>query len=563
MLSVLHIENIAIVELADITFDDRLNAMTGETGAGKSIVIDALGALLGARTSRELIRTGSDKALVSAVFCNVPDFPLLRELGAEPGDELLVSREMFPDGRNVCKVAGRPVTVAQLRELGLSLAQIHGQHDAQSLLADERHIGFLDAFARTDIEPYRAAYQAWKDISREIAALRMDEDEKARRVDALQYRLDEVENAALIPGEEAKLLERRKLLRHAQRITEALDSAYAALYGDEERPGAMELFDEAAEALSAAERYSEGLGAFVPRLREVRFQAEEITEELRAKREEMDVLPGEAETVESRLDLLHKLKSRFGAGPDELIEKVAEWRKELDGILFAEESIRKLEVRLAGAEKSVLAEAGKLTLHRKKAAALLEKRLVAELADLDMAKVRFLVEMTPPVSETPVAETLGPDGADTVRFLLSANPGEPLKPLSKTASGGELSRIMLAIKNTLADAEEAVTLVFDEVDAGVSGRAAQRVAEKLRKVAAHRQVLCVTHLPQIAAMADTHFRVAKGVSGDRTITTVDRLGYEQRVEELARITGGSRITEATRGGAAELIAQAEAWKKEL
>ncbi|MCL2031125.1 MAG: DNA repair protein RecN [Oscillospiraceae bacterium] len=556
MLSVLRIENIAVIEAADITFDDRLNAMTGETGAGKSIVIDALGALLGARASRELIRAGCDRALVSAVFCGVPASagPVLRELGAEPQEELLVSRELFPDGRNVCKVAGRLVTVAQLRELGLYLAQIHGQHDAQSLLADERHIGFLDAFARTALTAYRAAYKEWTGITREIGALRMDEDEKARRADALQYRLDEIENAALIPGEEGALLERRNRLRHAQKITGALDAAYAALYGDEDRPGAIELLDGAAGALAGAERYSEGLGPAALRLREIGFQAEDVTEELRALRGEMDVLPGEAETVESRLELLHKLKSRFGAPPDELLEKAAEWRRELDGILFSGETLRKLEERLAGAGKRLTLEAETLTAARQKAAARMEKRLVAELAELDMAKVRFRVELG--------AAEPGPDGADTVRFLLSANPGEPLKPLSKTASGGELSRIMLAIKNTLSDGEEAVTLVFDEVDAGVSGRAAQRVAEKLRKVAAHRQVLCVTHLLQIAAMADTHFRVAKGVSGDRTITSVDRLGYEERVEELARITGGSRIAEATRGGAAELLTQAEAWKKE-
>jgi DNA repair protein RecN (Recombination protein N) len=566
VLSVLHIENIAIIELADITFDDRLNAMTGETGAGKSIVIDALGALLGARTSRELIRTGCDRAVVSAVFYGVPASagPLLRELGAEPEEELLISREMFPDGRNVCKVGGRPVTVSQLRELGPYLAQIHGQHDAQSLLADERHIGFLDAFARTDLTAYRAAYGDWKEISRELDALRMDEDEKAKRADALQYRLDEIENAALVPGEEAKLLERRKLLRHAQKITEALDGAYASLYGGEDsqgnvRPGAMELLDGAADALASAQKFSEGLSAVSARLRETRFQLEDVTEELRSKREELEILPGEAEVVESRLDVLYKLKTRFGGAPDELIEKTAEWRRELDGILCSEETVRKLEARLDAARKSVTAEAAKLTLHRKKAAALLEKRLAAELEDLDMSKARFLVEMA---AEGP-AEAPGPNGADSVRFLLSANPGEPLKPLSKTASGGELSRIMLAIKNTLADGEEAVSLVFDEVDAGVSGRAAQRVAEKLRKVAAHKQVLCVTHLPQIAAMADTHFRIAKGVSGDRTVTSVDRLGYEERVEELARITGGSRITKATRDGAAELIQQAEMWKTDL
>lgn len=551
MLSVLHIENIAVIELADITFDDRLNVLTGETGAGKSIIIDALGALLGARTSRELIRSGCGRALVSAVFYRLPASAeaIVREIGAEWDEEILVSREMFPDGRNVCKVAGHPVTVAQLRELGPHLAQIHGQHDTQSLLSDDRHLGFLDAFARTDAAAYQHAYRAWKQIEREMDALRMDEDEKARRMDTLRYRLQEIEDAQLTPGEEAELLERRKLLRHAQRVIEALDGAYAGLLGGEDaEAGAIDLLDEAASSLRGAARYGESLGEWADRLAEIRYQAEDIAGELRGKREELELAPEELNGLESRLELLHRLKSKFGSPPDELISKMERWRQELDDITFAEEKLHTLEIKRAAAEQEAVKEAEKLTAHREKAAAALKERMVEELDALDMKRVRFDVEIT--------EDKLGTDGADMVRFLLAANPGESLKPLSKTASGGELSRIMLAVKNVLAEADDAVSLVFDEVDSGVSGRAAQRVAEKLRQVAAQRQVLSVTHLPQIAAMADTHFRITKAVSGERTVTTVDRLTHDERVEELARIIGGSQITQATRDGAAELIAQA-------
>lgn len=546
----LHIENIAVIELADITFDDRLNVLTGETGAGKSIIIDALGALLGARTSRELIRSDCDKAMVSAVFYGLPDSAgtLLHEWGVSWEDELLVSREMFPDGRNVCKVGGRPVTVAQLRELGPHLAQIHGQHDTLSLLSEDRHLGFLDAFARTDMTAYQKAYETWKAIEREMDALRIDEDEKVRRLDTLRYRLQEIEDAQLTLGEEAELSERRKLLRNAQRVMETLDEAYMRLQGDEET-GAMELLDGAITALRGAARYSECFDEWAERLAELRYQAEDIAGELRGKREELELAPDELTAIESRLDLLHRLKSKYGVPPDDLIAKAEEWRRELDDITFAEEKLLALEAKRASAHKKAVGEAAKLTAVRTRAAGDLQARMVEELDALDMKKVRFAVE---------IAEVkLGPEGADTVRFLLAANPGEPLKPLSKTASGGELSRIMLAVKNVLAETDECVSLVFDEVDSGVSGRAAQRVAEKLRQVATRRQVLSVTHLPQIAAMADTHFRITKEISGERTVTTVERMTYEERVDELARIIGGSTITQATRDGAAELIAQAQ------
>lgn len=531
--------------------------MTGETGAGKSIVIDALGAVLGARTLRELIRSGCARALVSAVFFGVPPSAAacLDALGIEFEKEIIVSREIFSDGRNVCKVNGRPVTVAQLRELGVHLVQIHGQHDTQSLLSEDRHLGILDAFARTDQQPYRAAYEEWKAIGREMDALRMDEDEKARRMDTLQYRIGEIEDAGLVPGEEAELLSRRKLLQNAQKITGALDAAYAGLYGDEDSPGAIELLDAAAQALDSISRVSESFLDLAGRASDLRYSAEDISGALREKRGEMELAPDEIAHVETRLDLLYKLKSKFGAPPDELILRAEKWKRELEDIAFAEEKLRALETKHSTAQKSLEEESRKLTKMRTKAAASLEKRVIQELEGLDMGKVRFsavIGEAQP-----------GTDGADSVSFFLAANPGEPLKPLSKTASGGELSRIMLAMKNASADNDEAVSLVFDEVDAGVSGRAAQRVAEKMFSAAAKRQVLCVTHLPQIAAMADTHFLIAKGVSGERTVTSVTRLEYAERVEELARITGGSQITAATRDGARELIEGAQTWKNTL
>ena len=552
MLSLLHIENIAVIEQADITFEDSLNVLTGETGVGKSIIIYALGSLLGARSSRDLIRSGCPKALVSAVFYNPPSAvkAMLSEIGVEPEDELLISREMSADGRNVCKVGGKPATVAQLRELGQHLIQIHGQHDTQSLLDDEKHLGLLDSYAETDLGAYLERLQEQKAIEREINGLRISEEEKERQIDRLSYRVSEVEKAELVPGEEAELTEQRKRMKFAQRITDALNEAYTALFGTEDESGASALLDTAADALSDGARYAENLGELAARLESLRIETADAAEELRDLRDEFEESPWDADYIESRLDLLHRLKNKLGFSPDELIDQCELWRQELDNIQFASQRLETLEKKREQAAEKTRKEAEKITKHRTQSARKLEKAIVSELADLDMQRVRFQIEINP-------AEP-GQTGADEIRFLLAANVGEPLKPLSSTASGGELSRIMLALKNVLASArEDGISLIFDEVDTGISGRAAQRVAEKLRAVSRRKQVLCVTHLPQIAAMADNHFRIAKGVSGERTVTTVNRLEYAQRVEELARITGGSQITPALLESAAELIAQAQ------
>ncbi len=555
MLSVLHIENVAVIEHADIVFDERCNVLTGETGAGKSIIIDSLGAVLGGRTSRDLIRSGSTKAVVSAVFYNSgkTSNELLSAWDLPISEEISVTREMMSDGRNICKVNGRPITVAQLKELGTHLVQIHGQSDNQSLALEEKHIDFLDAYGQIDVATFLEAYSAQKAIQKEINSLQMDENEKWRKIDMLQYRIEELDEADLQEGEEETLSEQKKLLKNAVKLTDAIETAYACLYGTEDSDGALSLLDISADALKSASSLSESMQKLGDKLLEVKYSADDCAEDLQALRSEIESSPMDINEVEARLDLIYKLRRKYAMNVEELITANEAWKEELDNIRFSGEKLEKLQVKLSAAEKKTASEAEKLTKKRQSSAKKLEAEITKEIHDLDMTKARLSVEVT----DTSISSS----GKDNVRFLFSANLGEPLKAISKIASGGELARIMLGIKNVLAQTDDVGTMVFDEVDAGVSGRAAQRVAEKLSDVAKGKQVLCVTHLPQIAAIADTHFRITKGVSGDRTVTTVDCLDYEGRVGEIARITGGSTITKVTSDSAAELIGQAAEYKK--
>ena len=560
MLELLHIENIAVIEEADICFCDRFNALTGETGAGKSIVIDAMGAVLGGRTSRELIRTGASKAFVSAVFSGVsPELPALTELGLAPDEDgnLLLQREIFADGRNTCRASGRPITVAQLRAVGGELLNIHGQHDGAQLLDEEQHGAYLDRFGRTEGElaAYRAAYEAMADLRGRIRALQMDEAEKARRVDSLRFQIDELERAKLVPGEEEELTARRNLLRNGEKYLSALSGADYCLSGDDEGGGAVNKLRDAGDALYGIRNLGEDLSELFNRLEQLRSEAFDLAEIVRDKRAEFDFSPAELDAVESRADQLYRLKKKYGATVEDMLEYLDRCRAELDAIETADDTLILLEQKLKQAEQTVLAAGARLTEARRAAAAVLEQRIQSELKDLDMHKVRFCIDFAP---KQPAA-----DGCDTIRFLMSANVGEDLRPIAKIASGGELARIMLALKNVLAEQESIGTLVFDEVDTGVSGRAAQKVAEKLAQVSRRKQVLCVTHLPQLAAMADTHFSVEKGEEKGRTYTKVVQLDRERRKAELARITGGSKVTEALLESAGELLDEAERYRAGL
>lgn len=558
MLQLLHIENIALIERADISFARGFNALTGETGAGKSIVIDSLGAVLGQRTSRDLIRTGAPKAFVSAAFDGVDaSLPALAAAGIEPEEDgtLLLSRELSGEGKNVCRANGRPITVAQLRAIGAGLLNIHGQHDGTALLDETQHLTYLDRFGHMEqrLTEYGAIYAAMHATSREIAALRMDESEKARRVDMLRHQIAELERAELKEGEEEALLARRNILRNGEKFIAAVAEADYCLNGGEESDGAVNAIRHAEDALRALRSFGDEFAALCERLEALRSEAYDIAMTVHDQREAFDFSPEELDEVESRVDQLYRLKKKYGATVGEMLDYLARSRDELDRIEYADDRIAQLEKKLSG-QKAAVAEAARLLSDaRREAAKTLEQSILTELRELDMPKMRFTIDFTEKEPDE--------SGMDEVRFLMSANVGEELKPIHRIASGGELARIMLALKNVFAAQESVMTMVFDEVDTGVSGRAAQRVAEKLAKVSRKKQVLCVTHLPQLAAMADTHFSVAKGEENGRTLTRVAVLDRAARSRELARLTGSGTVSETMLRGAEELLDAAEKFKR--
>ena len=507
MLQLLHIENIAVIEEADITFDQGFNALTGETGAGKSIVIDAMGAVLGQRTSRDLIRTGANKAFVSALITGVPDLPVLEDCGvAAENGELLLQREIYADGKNVCRVSGRPLTVAQLRKIGGALLNIHGQHDGQQLLDEEQHGAYLDSFGKVEKElaDYTACFEAMEATRKKLKSLQMDEAEKERRMDSLKFQIGELERAQLKPGEEEELDRRRNLLKNGEKFMTAIQGAVWNLTGGDEGGGAVSALREAAGAVSGAKNLDDRFSQLHERLENLYSEAYDVAETLRDMEDAFDFSPHELDELEGRADQLYRLKKKYGPTVEEMLEYLEQRKEELDQIAFASDTAARLEKQLEKDRKQTMKSAGVLSQARKAAAKQLEERIQDELRQLDMPKVRFAICFA---EKEPDAT-----GIDTVRFLMSANVGEELRPINKVASGGELARIMLALKNVLAENELIGTLVFDEVDTGVSGRAAQKVAAKLAQVSRGKQVLCVTHLPQLAAMADTHFSVEKGLS---------------------------------------------------
>ena len=559
MIKLLHIENVAVIEKADIEFTSGLNVLTGETGAGKSIVIDALSAATGGRTSRDVIRTGAEFASVSVVFSGLENNVWFENNGVEPDEsgEIFISRKISSDGKNVCRVNGAPISAIQLRELGAQLLDIHGQNDGRKLLDESAHRSYLDMFGELGdtLDEFSTLYKKLIDKKAEIEKLSMDEVEKERRIDTLKYQIDEIERAKLRAGEQAELASRRELLMNASRLTEAIETAFEALNGGESGAGAVAMISEARTQLEYAARYSEGLRSIDERLVDLCYTAQDITEELRGIRTELDFTPGELDELEARLDVLKRICRRYGS-EEKALEHLEHSRDELSDYEDSSNKLEKLEKELEAYVQEAVDVSEKLSHMRKTAAGPLQQRVMDELSQLNMPGVEFVVKFDTVRGDFGLCSS----GCDEVWFLMSANAGEKPGRISRIASGGELARIMLAMKNVLSGEHDTGAMVFDEIDSGVSGIAAQRVGEKLAKLAQRRQVLCVTHLPQIAAMADTHFEIQKGISGGRTFTHVNKLDFEGRKKEIARLIGGDNITATTLSGAAEQLAAARKYK---
>lgn len=566
MLTELHIENIAVIERADIEPGPGLNVLTGETGAGKSIVIDSLEAILGARASRELVRTGAQNAAVSAVFDDERAARWLVEHDLEPvgqydpdtgeGERIVIRRRISAEGKSSALVNGENVTAAELRQLGALLLDIHGQNDGRQLMDETRHRDYLDGFAglAPQLERQGRLYEEYRQALSALRKLEMTEAERERREREYRMTADELAAANIRPGEEEQLLARRELLRNSEKLTEALDAAYEALYGGE---------DSAAEQAGNASGWTERAASLAPELDEAlaeiesaRASIEDAAERLRDFRESLDFSPGEYDALETRLSQLRRLEKKFGAdeaGLAALLEAAQRGLEELDG---SEEKRRELEAELAKRKKAAYNSAKELSQLRRAAGEELRQRVEQGLRELSMPSVRFETEIVPLEGEPGFDAT----GMDEVRFLMSANAGEAPGRISKIASGGELARIMLVMKDVLSERDGTPAMVFDEIDEGVSGVAAQRVAEKLARLSKKKQVICVTHLPQIAAMADTHFRIEKTERDGRTYTKVTPLEREGRIRELARLHGGANITDTTLASAAEQLDAASEYK---
>ena len=555
MLQLLHIENIAVIERADIELEDGLTVLSGETGAGKSIVIDSIGAILGRRVSRDLVRAGAQKGFVSAVFTDLSDglIALLDELalmGDEP-DTLHLQRQITADGKSTCRVNMKPVSVSVLRQLAPYLIDNHGQNDGQKLLDEQHHIDYLDGYAGLDdlLAQYRPKYQALLALRREITALETGEQERLQRIDMLSFHKEEIEQAALQPEEDETLAQRKAYFDHAGKIAGALEQARLALNGDDEVGGACALLDQAAAALAGLHEVSEAFDAMAEQAEEVRLLAADLRDSVTSRSENLDFSSAEREWVEQRLDLIYRLKQKYGGTLEEIAAYYERITAELETLADSDNRREELREQYRAELAEAKRLAGQISEKRRKAAVRLEKEIVHELSELDMDKVKMRIAVH-------TGAKLASHGFDTVTFEISVNPGEPEKPLSKVASGGELSRIMLALKNVLTAGEDVGMLIFDEIDTGVSGHAAQQIARKLSAIAKKKQTLCVTHLPQIAAMGDHHLRIAKSVREGRSYTDVRPMDRAQRIDEIARLLSGEQISDAARRNAEELLERA-------
>lgn len=558
MLRELHIKNIAVIDEATVEFGEGFNALTGETGAGKSILIDSIGMVLGARVSRDLIRTGCEFASASLCFDNLSNSAVraLSELEIECEDGLaIISRKITADGKSICRINGRITTLSLVREAAAVLIDIHGQNDNRSLLSAAAHMRLLDEFGKTqnELESYRSVYKKMCALRSELEKLTTDEETKARRLELLEFQINEIAAARLKEGEEEEIIARRDRLCNAESIAKGVGEAYGAMYGGEEY-SAYDLLRRAARSLSGLERFAPELSEYAKRLDGIIAETDDIASELSRCLESTDFSAAELDMLEERLDLIGDLKRKYGASIEEINDYKKRAEIEAEGITRSDERAAELSGEIEGLTREASALAKHLTDAREKAAEELSKRIMEELAALDMPKARFEAKIG-------TTEDFTANGTDTVEFLLSANSGEEPKPLARCASGGELSRIMLAMKSTLSDTEDADTMIFDEIDTGVSGRAAQRIAEKICVLSRKKQILAITHLSQLASMADGHYLIEKHTEDGHTSTSVRRLDREERCAELARIIGGVSVTELTLSSAREMLEMAEKMKE--
>ena len=551
MLASLKIENVAVIEKAEVTFTPGFNVLTGETGAGKSILIDSINAILGNRTSRELVRSGAAKACIWATFEGIPVSvqKQLEKCGYEPGEDLLLYREISAEGKGSCRVNGMPATAAVVRDISAGLLSIHGQHDSQSLTNPALHLGLLDQYAQNrDIHAaYHKLYRELVTVKRQLDALNASEADKQRRIAALTEEIDAIDAAALTPGEEKTLQERKLVITHAQTILDGLNAAHLALSGDEdgEQAGAADLLGGAVDGLVNSARLDETLSSVADRLSELYYGARELATDLADRLDAYGFDPGELDMIESRLDTIYRIKNKFGMEVEELLARRDAAAAELETFQSSGKRIAELKAQMQELYKRARAAAETLTQSRLKAFTAMNREMKAALEFLNMPGIRFALKHS--------RGALASSGQDTVEFLISTNPGEEPKPLAKIASGGELSRIMLAFKSALADRDALPTVIYDEIDTGVSGLAAGRIGQLLHQTAAGHQVLCITHTPQVAAFADNQLLIQKNVRKDRTFTEIHTLDMDGRVQVLARMISGDKVTDLSLANARELI----------
>ncbi len=552
MLTGLKIENIAVIESAELEFDSGLNVMTGETGAGKSIVIDAINAVLGERTSRELIRSGCDSAKVYASFADIGEETcnILDEMGIEkmPDNTLVLSRSLSSSGKNLCRINGCPATVSALKEIGAGLINIHGQHDSQALLSPDKHCGFIDSLAENEDlrSEYRSVFLNLVAVKKELDSLYDTRDEKAARLDYLAFQIDEITAANVRVGERDELSKEKELLQHSSKVIKALENAYSALKSEN---GILTGVEDCAGELERAAKYYENAESTSKGIRSIAYELADYSAEVRALIDGFDYNPERLTAINERLDFLYRLSMKYGKEEADILDYLEKAQKEKNEIEISDERISELEEKLYALSDEIKLLSAKLTESRLTAAARFEKSVKAELEFLDMPKVTFVVDRK--------QTALTSRGADAIEFLISANPGQEPRPIAKIASGGELSRIMLAIKNVLSDKDNIGTLIFDEIDTGVSGSAAEKIALKLGEVSKGRQVICVTHLARIAAQADCHMKIMKSVDDDKTYTKIEPLDFEGRAAEIARISGGGNVTELQLQTAKEMLINAK------
>ncbi len=558
MLSQLYIENVAVIEKATIEFHKGFNILTGETGAGKSIIIDSMHGILGERTSKDMVRNGAESAFVSGLFTDLTDQAIskLRELGFEPEEDasVLVQRTIQAEGKSTCRINGRPATVSALKELGKTLMNIHGQHESYHLLSPELHIHYIDESGdlNTLVKEYRNVYQELKQIQSEIGAHATDEAEKLRRIDLLTYQIEELEQANLRENEKEELMERKTTMMHAEKIASAITAAKAALDGDESCDGVLSTLTAITASLQDSEQYLPALNPIIQKLHELSYGLEDVSEALREQESQMEFDASELLEIETRLDLLYRLSIKYGQTTEEMLAFLERCRQELSQINHSEETLIQLNETYEILKEKAIQLAKQLSDKRKKTAEQFTKKVKHELQFLNMPGIEFQVEQ----ERVP----LNSNGCDKIQFLISVNPGEPAKPIAKIASGGELSRIMLAIQTVLSAHDDLDTMIFDEVDTGISGSAAQKVGLKLHEVSKYAQVICITHLAQIACLADYHLLIQKQVTNHKTYTQVIPLSKEAQTKEIARMIGGEAITPLLLQNAQEMIDSAKQLK---